>query len=56
MEYTYYINGIQYDDEEEFLQEMADQGATFRDFVDVNDGYIFVGNNCDMFWIEFMED
>lgn len=55
MEYTYYINGIQHG-EQEFLQEMVDQGATLRDFADVNDGYTFIGNNGFMFWIEFMED
>lgn len=55
MEYTYYINGIQCD-EQEFLQEMVDQGATLRDFSDVNDGYTFTGNDGCMLWIEFMED
>lgn len=55
MERTYYINGIQYD-EQEFLQEMVDQGAMVQDIVDLADGYSFVGNNGNMFDVEFFED
>lgn len=55
MERTYYINGIQYD-EQEFLQEMANAGAMVQDIVDLADGYSFVGDNGNMFDVEFLED
>lgn len=52
MERTYYINGIQYD-EQEFLQEMVNAGAMVQDIVDLADGYSFVGDNGNMFDVEF---
>lgn len=55
MERTYYINGIQYD-EQEFLQEMVNAGAMVQDIVDLADGYSFVGDNGNMFDVEFLED
>lgn len=55
MERTYYINGIQYD-EQEFLQEIVNAGAMVQDIVDLADGYSFTGNDGNMFDIEFTED
>lgn len=55
MEYTYYINGIQHG-EQEFLQEMVNAGAMVQDIVDLTDGYSFVGDNGNMFDVEFGED
>lgn len=47
MEYTYYINGIQCD-EQEFLQEMVNAGAMVQDIVDLADDYSFYinGTQC----------
>lgn len=55
MKRTYYINGIQCD-EQEFLQEMVNAGAMVQDIVDLADGYSFVGDNGNMFDVEFLED
>lgn len=55
MNYTYYINGIQYD-EQDFLQEVVNAGAMVQDIVDLADGYSFAGNDGNIFDVGFVED
>lgn len=50
MEYTYYINGIQYS-EWDFLQEMVADSARLDDFVEVANGYTYTAGNGNMFWV-----